>query len=135
VSIQWTEDLSVGVEEIDAQHRELYATVAALHEAMRANRLERVPEILEFLQRYALEHFALEERHMASARYPHVEEHRAAHRAFVGDFLRHKAACAPGTIRPSAVVELSDWLGRWLREHVRKVDGRMGRHLRAEAPR
>jgi hemerythrin len=72
---------------------------------------------------------------MASARDPHVEEHRAAHRAFVGDFLRHRAACAPATIRPSAVVELSDWLGRWLREHVRKVDGRMGRHLRAEAPR
>lgn len=37
--IQWTQDLAVGVEEIDAQHRELYANVASLHEAMRAHRL------------------------------------------------------------------------------------------------
>lgn len=135
MAIQWTEDLAVGIEEIDTQHRELYSNVAALHEAMREHRLERVPDILEFLQRYALEHFATEERHMAAMGYPHLAEHRAAHREFVAEFLRHKASCAAGGVRPSAVVELSDWIGRWLREHVRKVDGRMGRHLRAGVPR
>jgi hemerythrin len=132
--IQWTQDLAVGVEEIDRQHRELYANVASLHEAMRAQRLERIPGILEFLQRYALEHFEAEERHMASTGYPHLEAHRAAHRDFVASFLRHREACQGRGVRPSAVVELSDWIGRWLREHVRTVDGQMGRHLRASVP-
>ena len=128
--VEWTEDLAVGVEEIDAQHRALYGTVAALHAAMRANRLERVARVLEFLERYAVEHFDTEERHMAVAGYPGLEAHRAAHRDFAAEFLRHREAIGAAP-RASAVLELSDWLGRWLREHVRRVDAEMGRHLRA----
>lgn len=127
--VQWTEDLATGIDRIDAQHRELYAQVAALHEAMRGGQLGRVPAIVAFLQRYALEHFATEEREMAAAAYPDLAEHRRLHQQFVDDFLRHKALLAAG-IAPSAVVALSQWLTDWLRDHVRRVDGAMARFLR-----
>jgi hemerythrin len=132
VPVQWTEDLATGVDRIDEQHRELYAQVAALHQAMRGGQLGRVPAIVEFLQRYALEHFATEEREMAAAAYPDLAEHRRLHQQFVGEFLRHKALLASG-IAPSAVVALSQWLTDWLRDHVRRVDGAMARHLRGES--
>lgn len=131
--IQWTQDLATGIERIDEQHRELYARIDALHDAMRAGRLEEVPAVLEYLGRYATEHFATEEAHMAAEGYPGLELHRAAHLAFVAEFERQRAACqASRHARP--VVELSGWLADWLRDHVRRVDGELARFLRA-APR
>lgn len=129
MSVHWSEELATGIERIDAQHRELYAQVSALHDAMRANQLDRVPGILEFLQGYALDHFALEEREMAAASYPGLPEHQRLHRSFVEDFLGHKASLSAG-VTVSGVVDLSQWLTDWLRDHVRRVDGDMARHLR-----
>jgi hemerythrin len=134
VPVQWTDDLATGIAKIDAQHRDLYGQVAALHESMRTGRLEQVGETLEFLQRYALEHFATEEGEMAAAGYPGLAEHRRLHQRFVEDFLRQKAALTAQTTA-SAVVELSQWLTDWLRDHVRRVDGDMARHLRQRGRR
>jgi len=127
--IQWTEELATGIERIDAQHRELYAQVAALHEAMRANRLDRVPAVLDGLQRYALEHFATEEREMAARAYPRLAQHRVLHRTFVDEFLRHRALLG-AAVTLSGVVALSVWLTDWLREHVRKEDGQLAEFIR-----
>jgi hemerythrin len=132
VPIQWTEDLAVGVPKVDEQHRELYRQVAQLHACMRANRLDEVPHIVEFLQHYALEHFATEEREMHFTSYPGIGAHKALHKAFVDEFLRHKALLSAG-LTPSAVVQLSAWLGDWLREHVRGADGELGRYLKARS--
>lgn len=131
--VTWTEDLATGVERIDGQHRELYQRVAALHDAMRAGRLDEVAQLLEYLQRYALEHFASEEREMAAAAYPGLHQHRRLHQGFVTEFLRHKALLAAG-VTASGVVALSQWLGAWLREHVRSVDAELARYLRAPPP-
>lgn len=129
--VQWTEDLATGIEPIDEQHRELYARVAGLHEAMRERRLSEVPGLLDFLQRYVLEHFAAEEEQMTSAGYPGLGQHRRLHQHFVTEFLEHRRRLA-GEVTPSAVVELSRWLTAWLGDHVRKVDGDMARFLRRQ---
>ena len=128
--IQWTEELATGVERIDAQHRDLYAQVAALHEAMRANQLDRIPVVLDGVQRYALEHFATEEREMAASGYPGLAAHKVLHRAFVDDFLRHRALLS-ASVTLSGVVGLSVWLTDWLRDHVRREDGQLAAFLRS----
>jgi hemerythrin len=128
--IEWTTELATGVDEFDAQHRELYANVAALHAAMRANQLYRVMSTLEFLERYVRGHFGTEERWMAEAAYPGLEAHRRLHQEFVVEFRRRQEAfLAEGPIA-SQVIELSEWLGDWLRDHVRGVDREMGRYIR-----
>ncbi len=128
--IQWTPDLATGIDLIDEQHRGLYAAVAQLHEAMRSGRVGDLSATVDFLERYAVEHFAAEEATMEEAAYPGLTEHRAEHAAFVTAFLAHKARLAP-VPSVSAVVELSQWLGSWLKDHVRRTDGAMARHLRA----
>jgi len=133
MSVHWTEELATGVEEIDEQHRELYAAVASLHDSMKQGRLDRIGGVVEYLARYAADHFATEERHMAERRYPRLAEHRALHETFVGAFLVRKAAFQSNGFRPSLVVELSEWLATWLGDHVRKVDGEMGRFFRSQA--
>jgi hemerythrin len=127
---QWSDDLAIGVEAVDAQHRLLYEKVAELREAMRAHALDRVPAILGFLEAYALRHFAAEERLMEDRGYPGLAEHRALHDEFTREYLRLKPGLVPSP-RASAVVELSEWLGAWLRDHVRRADGDLGRFLRA----
>ncbi len=127
--VQWTEDLATGIERIDEQHRELYQRVAGLHEAMRAGRLEDVPEMLDYLQRYAAEHFAAEEQQMTAAGYPGLIQHKRLHQRFVEEFLQHRQRLSP-EVTPSAVVALSRWITEWLGAHVRSVDGEMARYLR-----
>jgi len=129
MSIVWTEDLATGIDEIDHQHQALYLTVDALHEAMKKGHLERVSDIVRCLESYAAEHFATEERYMVAHGYPKLEEHRAAHTGFVTEFLGHKQRLEGQGPRPLLVLELSRWLGVWLAEHLRKVDGEMGRYL------
>ena len=131
MAIQWTEELATGIERIDAQHRDLYAQVASLHQAMRTSELDRVPAVLDGLQRYALEHFATEEREMAARAYPRLAQHRVLHRTFVDEFLRHRALLSDG-VTLSGVVGLSVWLTDWLREHVRKEDGQLAEFIRGE---
>jgi hemerythrin-like metal-binding protein len=134
MGIEWSEELATGITLIDDQHRELYANVARLHAVMKERRLGELPDILHFLQGYALEHFATEVAAMESARYPGLADHTAAHDAFVGEFLRHRDRL---TAAPTAghVMDLSAWLGLWLRDHVRRVDGEMARFLRGPAGR
>jgi len=131
MAIQWTEELATGIARIDAQHRDLYAQVASLHEAMRTNQLDRVPAVLDGLQRYALEHFATEEREMAERGYPRLAQHRVLHGIFVDEFLRQRAMLSD-SVTLSGVVSLSVWLTDWLREHVRKEDGQLAEFIRGQ---
>ena len=129
VTIHWGQELATGIEQIDAQHRQLYETVAQLHTLMRSKALSEVDVVLDALTQYASEHFATEEREMRSSAYPGFDDHRAAHLAFVQEFVRIRGLLE---VRPtvSGVVELSSWLSDWLREHVRGLDAEMARFLR-----
>ena len=129
--IEWTEELAIGIARLDAQHRELYRAVASLHGAMRQGRLEEVPATLEFLGAYVIEHFGTEEEEMAAAGYPRLADHRAIHRAFIAEYVACRARFEAEGVSASLVVELSHWLAAWLTDHVRGVDGQMGRYLRA----
>jgi len=127
--IQWTKDLSTGINELDHQHQGLFVMVGALQEAIRANRLDRVADTIRFLERYAVEHFATEERYMRAHGYPNLPEHRAAHLEFVAEFRRHGQLLASKGLRPLLVVEMFGWLRDWLAEHVRSADGEVARHF------
>ncbi|MBI5543641.1 MAG: hemerythrin domain-containing protein, partial [Deltaproteobacteria bacterium] len=65
MSIEWNPGWAVGIELIDAQHKEIVEQVDALIEALQQARgKQRVEATLGFLEAYAARHFALEERLM-----------------------------------------------------------------------
>jgi hemerythrin len=132
LTIEWTPDLATGIELVDDQHRALYRSVAALHDAMKTNHRERVLDVFVYLQRYALEHFTTEEGEMARAGYGGLAGHREAHARFTTDLAAWRDRLDAG-VTLSGVVELSGWLGQWLRNHVRGHDAEMARFLRARA--
>ncbi len=133
--VTWTQDLAIGIRAIDEQHRDLFANIAALRDSMRLGNSSGAVATMRFLERYVHDHFTAEERWMEAADYPALADHRAQHQLFTAEFRRRMADFKARGPTASLVIELSDWLGEWLRDHVSKVDVKMGQYLRASQPR
>ncbi len=125
--------LLTGIDEIDAQHRELFARIAALLEASRSRRSsEEVIRLLEFLGGYVVEHFAAEERAMEKTAYPNIEGHRAEHRQFMRELeiLRHELKSEGPS--PLFAIRVGNRVTGYLREHIYRTDRLLGEWLRAQ---
>ena len=82
--MQWTEKMSVGVPELDGDHRQLIRVINQLGASYDdESRRNSVRQSLFALRRYAEFHFAREEKVMTVCGYPGIEEHRVEHRDFV----------------------------------------------------
>jgi hemerythrin-like metal-binding protein len=119
----WTDDCSVSVQEIDAQHRALFGLVANLARAVGEGKGGRILlQTFDRLADYSVEHFQTEERYMQQFSYPELGAHRAEHERFarkVGYFRRGLA------IGKSCVAdEVLDFLTHWLVHHIQDVDRR-----------
>ena len=124
--------LLTGVDDIDAQHRELFQRIGQLLEASRNHRSrEEVVRLLEFLGGYVVDHFAAEEVTMEAARYPRVDGHRAEHRQFMKELeiLRHELKSeGPSNL---FVIRVGNRVTEWLREHIYRTDRLLGEWLKA----
>ncbi len=127
--LEWTPALSVGVEEIDAQHRELFRRAARLLEGIRGGVPEELGQLVLFLHRYAVEHFGAEEEHMRRTRFPGYARHKAEHDRFISDLLalarEHERSGASAFVS----LKVSHWLTQWLRQHVSGTDAELGKFL------
>ncbi len=128
-TLEWTPALSVGVEEIDAQHRELFRRAARLLDGIQRGEPEELGELVEFLYQYAVEHFGAEEEHMRRTRFPGYLRHKAEHDRFASDLLalarEHERKGAGAFMSLKA----SHWLTQWLRNHVSGTDTELGEFL------
>jgi len=130
VSSLWTPDLALGVEAIDAQHRELFGRADALLGAVsRGTAAHETFEMLAFLGEYILDHFGAEERLMAEDGYPDLGRHRAEHAQLVAAYERLRRNFARTGADQVLRVELEGVIGDWLVRHVKATDGRLGRWL------
>lgn len=119
--IQWTDKYSVGIKQIDEQHKSLISSVNLLHEAMRQGKGKDVIEdILDFLTNYTIEHFTTEEVLMTNFKYPNLPNHKKEH-----DDLVKKVKDFIGKIKEGKIVvssEILQFLSDWLNHHILKVD-------------
>ena len=127
--LEWTQALSVGVEEIDAQHRELFRRAASLLEGLHAGQPEELGALVDYLYEYAVEHFGAEEEHMRRTRFPGYARHKAEHDRFISDLLalaREHERTGAGAFM---ALKVSHWLTQWLRDHVSGTDAELGKFL------
>lgn len=125
----WTPALLTGHPLIDDQHREIFARVERLREAMARGDASEVTRLLDFLGRYVVEHFSAEEAVMVSSRFPRYDAHRAQHANFVRDWVAMKQQVAPRGPTPALAAELHAWLTSWLTRHISGSDVQLARHL------
>lgn len=119
--IEWTEDFSVGVQEIDEQHKRLVSMLNQLNEAMKLGQGKQVVDRILFnLGDYVQRHFATEEAYMEAGSYPELERHKDIHRrltAKVKDYMERYEKGEPGL-----TLELLDFLTGWLKNHILQTD-------------
>lgn len=128
---EWRPEYSVGIEEIDAQHQELFRRAGLFIESLRRQSRQEIGILLSFLRLYAVTHFGAEEAWMRASGYPATAEHEKQHDGFIKDILalsdQHEKKSGTG-IEPARV---SGWLEKWLKNHVTSTDTDFARHLKA----
>jgi len=129
---RWTDDLSVGVETIDAQHRELFRAFNALLSDGVSPNTEEIPWLLGFLEDYVVNHFGMEELYMRRLSYPGYPEHKNAHIDFINRFydLRDEVDAQGNNL--ASADRLGRFLGDWLVEHIGKVDKALGLFMKGK---
>jgi hemerythrin len=128
-AMAWTPALALGIDEIDAQHQELYRRAAGLVEGMGAGDPAAVGSLFDYLGDYAAEHFAAEERLMQESQFPGFNIHRAAHVRFVRDLIALRRLHEESGASAAVVVKARTWLSEWLRSHIGIIDQGLARHM------
>lgn len=124
----WEENLSVGVDVIDEQHKMLLSRLSELSEAVSQRRGSgQIVGTLSFLSDYVDFHFGTEERHMTANDYPGYQEHKAAHE----EFKRTLKRLSDDFEEEGATTDLADSINtlliNWFLKHIRQVDQELGR--------
>jgi hemerythrin len=116
--MEWNQDYSVGIHEIDEQHKTLVECVTAIEEAVgQGERWLAVHLALGRLARFAEVHFAVEESLMRIHDYPELHGHMQDHGRLT-DRLQVLQECALKTdVSYDMVVFLKDWIAGHVPSH------------------
>lgn len=119
--ITWDQSLSVGVPDLDAQHRRLVDMINDLHDAMAKGRgRDALKPLLTRLVQYTATHFQAEEQYMRKIDYPNLSQHKAEHENLVRRVKELTQSYESNQI--SLTIETMNFLRDWLTNHIRRVD-------------
>ncbi len=124
----WQDSYSISVPEIDDQHKNLFALADTLHRAALAGEAQQdLNELLGRLLVSSQQHFATEERLMASSEFPRYAQHKRQHDLFVGKAVSLSREFEAG--EADLVGKVLPFLSRWMSHHITNVDRMLGPHL------
>jgi len=128
---EWKPEYSVGVAQIDAQHKQLFEMAADLHKAMLSGQAKSaLASLLARLVSYTRSHFATEEGLMQSSHYSGYAHQKAEHDALTQKVMAFQKDFEAGRVAVS--VEILQFLGGWLREHIGVTDRKFGAYLNSQ---
>ena len=122
--IDWDEDsMATGVKSVDEQHQSLIHKINELHQAcLTGTAKEELVRMLGFLGEYAANHFKEEEAIMQEHKCPVRGKNKAAHAQFLSDYGSLVEIVQRDGASTTAVIQLKEMLGNWLKNHICSVD-------------
>ncbi len=128
--ISWTDDLSVHIPSVDAQHKNLVGIINNLYDSMQVGKANGVMrKILGDLADYTVTHFSYEERLFKQYAYPDAATHQSSHASLVTQIRELQKQLEGGA--PISIKTFS-FLKKWLTEHIMKDDQKYSQFLRAK---
>ena len=128
--IEWQESLSIGVLEIDIQHKLLFEKFGAFLQACNSNAEgDTVHRLFWFLEAYAVTHFGDEEKLMQRLAYPDYLPHRKQHLEFSGEIGRIKERLRVEGPTPELISGMTRFIGSWLVQHISQMDRAIGQFV------
>ena len=117
---EWQDRLTLGVPQVDTQHRGLVDTMNQLYSRNEAVApMSELVRIFGDLDRKTRAHFADEERHMASIGYEGLERHKLIHAQLLSRLDEARASLNGATRVPEPVF---NFLKTWLTSHIAGID-------------
>lgn len=121
--IAWNPKFSVGIKEIDNQHKGLINTLNKTYQLSLSGEYEDnkkgVEEVLETLLEYVRIHFSTEENYFAKWNYPDSAEHMIKHAKLTSDVIGFKRRFDNGE---DILADLLKFLTEWLEGHLKVYD-------------
>jgi hemerythrin-like metal-binding protein len=134
----WNNSYLIGVPHIDEQHKQLFATVNKLIDAIEDGAgKDELKKTLDFLIQYTVNHFNDEEEVQRKHGYPNFEHHHKLHEKFKQTAVELAAEALKidnSDTRASQMLvnEVKRKVGDWLITHVTSEDARIGKFIRSE---
>lgn len=120
--VEWSDHLSVGIEEIDEQHKMLVALINRLYDETIVHQAKSsvLEEILHELIEYTIIHFSVEESLFRIFHYPAAELHTQHHQTLKNQVLELQQKVKRGEVNVNT--EMLLFLKNWLQHHIVEED-------------
>jgi hemerythrin len=123
----WNENLETGIPAIDDQHKELFRQVGVLFDNTEA---DRVPQMLEFLEKYVEKHFSDEQQLHLKSQYPAREPHKKMHIDFITAFKKMKQDYNADGAKLTVLFKINKTVADWLRQHIMVHDKEFAKYCK-----
>lgn len=130
----WINAYSVGIEEIDNQHKQLIDflnKVAKGQQSMLESNAKLKKTVAE-IKSFALLHFKTEKRYMTKFKYPSIEEHIKEHDFFLETIKLIETGV--NDLNPNVPMDILLILKKWFVNHLTSTDQQFYTFMKKEAP-
>jgi len=130
IGIDWSDLLSVGINKMDDEHKELFNRINHLLSAL----LDRssgysITDTVKFINEYIDYHFRDEEKMLESYKYPKLKEHKKLHTTYEKEFKLIEERLRAGEFDATLLIEIQDNIVNWLLDHIAKADKQYGIYI------
>ena len=124
----WNKTLETGISAIDEQHKELFRQVGVLFDNANA---DRVPQTLDFLEKYVEKHFGDEQQLHLKTQYPDKELHKKMHTEFVAAFKKMRQEYDSGGNKLPVLLKINKTVSDWLKNHIMVHDKEFAKYYKS----
>jgi hemerythrin len=125
---EWTDKLSVGVEQMDLQHKKLISIINDFHNTTSiGDDKSAVQKAINGLVDYVQMHFAEEETLMQKYNFPQFGIHRRLHERLAQDVNEYAGKLQAG--QKIMGIEMAFFLKGWLENHIGETDKKYGLYI------
>jgi hemerythrin len=131
--IIWTDELKVGIKEIDNQHKAFFDFINQLLEECNTNDNidnSKIKHHISNIRTFAVKHFHAEERLMKEFKYPHYLEHHQKHKEILDKLMLYKLKAANGEANKNDIIKFSYFLVEWFTGQTLNDDMRFTAYLK-----
>ncbi len=119
--VRWGSSLAIGIDAIDAQHKQLVDIINRLHGLiLERNDATLTKDMVSELSAYAVYHFSEEEAFMTSVQYDDIAAQQAAHLFYIDKVNEFSERIGRG--EQHVLQEACEFLLDWLLEHIMVMD-------------
>ena len=134
--VSWHESYSIGIKEIDDQHKELLKIVNSLFSRVSGSVEEErayFSQVIHQAAAYVKTHFANEEKYMVATKFSGYVEHKKIHDEFVLKIVNISKDFDAG--KRLVLEKLAYFLKDWVLSHIAVMDTQYARYFRSIATR